>query len=58
MKTDLDALMLSNNLDAILVTGPGQHNPSMVYLTGGGHLTSADLIKILGEDAVLFYNPM
>ena len=58
MKTDLDILMQENNLDAILVTGPAQHNPAMVYLTGGGHLTNADLIKKRGEEAVLFYNPM
>ena len=58
MKTDLDTLMQHNQLDAILVTGPGQHNPAMVYLTGGGHLTNADLIKVRGKDAVLFYNPM
>jgi Xaa-Pro aminopeptidase len=58
MKTDLDALMQSNDLDALLVTGPAQHNPSMVYMTGGGHLTNADLIKKRGEQAVLFYNPM
>ena len=58
MKSDLDSLMQANELDAILVTGPGQHNPSMVYLTGGGHLTNADLIKKHGQEAVLFYNPM
>lgn len=58
MKTDLDALTKAQDLDAILVTGPAQHNPAMVYLTGGGHLTSADLIKPRGTDMVLFYNPM
>lgn len=58
MKNDLDALMQNNNLDAILVTGPGQHNPAMVYMTGGGHITNADLIKKRGEGAVLFYFPM
>jgi Xaa-Pro aminopeptidase len=58
MKSDIDALMQDYQLDAILVTGPGQHNPAMVYLTGGGHLTSADLIKKRGEEPVLFYNPM
>jgi Xaa-Pro aminopeptidase len=51
-------LMLERNLDAILVTGPAQHNPAMYYLTGGGHLTSADLIKPRGGEAVLYYNPM
>jgi len=58
MKNDLDALMHTNDLDALLITGPGQHNPAMVYLTGGGHLTNADLIKKRGEAAVLFHYPM
>jgi Xaa-Pro aminopeptidase len=58
MKTDLDRLMQERDLDAILVTGPAQHNPAMHYLTGGGHMTSADLIKPRGADPVLYYNPM
>ena len=58
MKTDIDALMENNNIDALLVTGPAQHNPPMYYLTGGGHLTHADLIKKRGEEPVLFYNSM
>ena len=58
MKSDLNALFNTHNLDAILVTGPAQHNPAMVYLTGGGHLTSADLIYPRGREPVLFYNPM
>lgn len=58
MKKDLDALMQAHNLDALLVTGPGRHNPAMVYLTGGTHLSSADLIKKRGAEPLLFYNPM
>lgn len=58
MKSDLDRLMHEKNIDAILVTGPAQHNPAMYYMTGGGHLTSADLIKARGKAPVLFYNPM
>ena len=58
MKTDLDALMRERGVDALLVTGPADHNPPMVYLTGGGHLTSADLVKKRGEPPVLFYNTM
>jgi Xaa-Pro aminopeptidase len=58
MKTDLDHFMQEKELDAILVTGPGQHNPSMVYMTGGCQLTNADLIKKRGEQAVLFHYPM
>ena len=51
MKTDLDALMQEKDLDAILITGPAQHNPAMVYMTGGGHVSSADLIKRRGHAA-------
>jgi Xaa-Pro aminopeptidase len=58
MKSDLNRLMKKNNLDAILVTGPAQHNPAMYYLTGGGHLTSAELIKAVDQEPVLYYNPM
>src|SRR3989337_3015346 len=58
MISDLDQLMQSLNLDAILVTGPAQHNPPMVYLTGGAHLTAGDLVKTVGEDAVLFFYSM
>ncbi len=58
MKSDLDALMQEKELDAILITGAAQHNPAMVYMTGGGHVSSADLIKRRGQPPVLFYNPM
>jgi len=58
MKSDLDRIMEAHNLDAMLVTGPAQHNPPMVYLTGGGHLTGGDLVKKRGEAPILFYNPM
>jgi Xaa-Pro aminopeptidase len=58
MKIDLDPLMRQNEIDAILVTGPAQHNPAMTYLTGGGHITQADLIQKAGEPAVLFHGMM
>jgi len=58
MKSDLDALMEERGLDALLVTGKGDHNPAMVYFTGGGHLTHADLIKLRSADPVLFCTPM
>ena len=58
MKQDIDQLMKEQNIDALLVTGPAQHNPPMVYLTGGAHLTKADLIKKRGSDPVLFHYPM
>lgn len=58
MKTDIDALMQSRNLDAILVVGHAEHNPPMYYLTGGGHVSHAALIKRKGEAPVLFCNDM
>ncbi len=58
MKTDIDALMQTNQLDAIWVMGGAQHNPAMAYLTGGGHMTNADLIKPRGQTATLFHAPM
>ena len=58
MKQDLDNLMQTNNLDALLIMGPGLHNPSMYYFTGGAHLTNADLIKKSGHEPILFHYPM
>ena len=48
MKSDLDAIMQANDIDVLLVVGPAQHNPAMFYLTGGGHITGADLFKKRG----------
>ncbi len=58
MKSDLDRLMKACEAAAILVTGAGMHNPAMVYLTGGGHMTSADLICKIGHKGFLFHYPM
>lgn len=58
MKNEIDSLMQNNNVDALLISGAGQHNPAMVYLTGGGHLTAADLIKKRGEKGILFHGSM
>ena len=58
MKSDLDAIMQEKGIDVLLVVGPGQQNPAMVYMTGGGHLTNADVIKKRGEPPVLFHASM
>ncbi len=58
MKNEIDERMLPQGVDALFVVGPAQHNPAMVYLTGGGHLTNADLIKKQGQPPVLFFNSM
>lgn len=58
MKSDLDALMQARDLDALLIFGDAEHNPSMYYFVGGGHVSSALLIKKAGEDPVLYCNDM
>jgi Xaa-Pro aminopeptidase len=58
MKSDLDKLMAQNNLDALLVTGMGTHNPAMVYLTGGGGFSHANLLKKQGQPPILFHYSM
>ena len=58
MKSDLDALMQARGLDAILIVGDAEHNPPMYYFVGGGHVSSALLIKKVGKEPVLFYNDM
>ena len=58
MKSDIDALMQARNMDALLILGSAEHNPPMYYLTGGGHISSALLLKKRGEAPTLFYNDM
>jgi len=58
MKSDIDALMQARNLDALLVLGNAEHNPPMYYLTGGGHISNAVLVKKRGEAPLLFCNDM
>ena len=58
MKSDFDVLMQARNLDAIIVFGNAEHNPPMRYLTGGGHVSHATLIKKRGGDATLFFGDM
>jgi len=58
MKSDLDALMQARSLDAVLVVGNAEHNPPMYYLTGGGHVSHATVIKKRGEEAAYFHNDM
>lgn len=45
-------------INALLVTGRADHNPAMVYLTGGAHLTAADILLKSGEKGMLFCNGM
>ena len=58
MKSDLDRLLKDNHAEALWITGPAQHNPPMVYLTGGGHMTQADVIQRVGQPPLLCHAPM
>ena len=58
MKSEIERLMVEDQIDLLWVTGPAFHNPAMVYVTGGGHVTQADFFKKRGEPGVLFYSPM
>jgi Xaa-Pro aminopeptidase len=58
MKSDIDTLMKERNLDALMILGNAEHNPPMYYLTGGGHVSKAVLIKKVGQPAVLYVNAM
>ena len=58
MKSDIDGMMKTRNLDAIIVFGNAEHNPPMTYLTGGGHVSHATLIKKRDEQAILFFGDM
>lgn len=58
MKSDLDQLLKEHQADALWITGPTQHNPAMVYLTGGGHMSHADVVKRAGEKAILCHASM
>jgi Xaa-Pro aminopeptidase len=50
--------MQARNLDGLLVIGNVEHNPPMTYLTGGGHVGNAVLLKKRGYEAFLFCNQM
>lgn len=50
--------MQARQLDALVVVGPGQHNPAMNYLAGGAFLTDAILIKKRGGPPLLFHRSM
>jgi Xaa-Pro aminopeptidase len=58
MKSDIDALMQARNLDAILILGNATYNPPMTYMTGGGHVNHAVLIKKRNSEGILFCNLM
>ena len=58
MKKDIDQLMQKHNVDVIWVSGAATNNPTMYYLTGGGHITNADLFYRAGKTPILMHGTM
>lgn len=58
MKNQIATFMAAEHVDALLVKGDAFHNPAMVYLTGGGHVTNGDLIQPRDGLATLICNDM
>ncbi|MEA4813253.1 MAG: M24 family metallopeptidase [Anaerolineaceae bacterium] len=58
MHQKLDQLMKDCGASALWITGPGHHNPSMVYFTGICHMTVADLFYMPGKEPVIICSPM
>ena len=58
MKSDIDSLMHTKNIDGIIIFGNAEHNPPMYYFTGGGHVSHATLIKKQGSEPILFHGDM
>ena len=58
MKQQIDYLMQQNEVDALWISGRGQHNAAMVYFTGIAHLTDADLFIIPGKTPTLCHGSM
>ena len=58
MKSDIDSIMQTRKLDALIIFGHAEHNPPMYYFTGGGHVSHATLIKKRGEAPTLFHADM
>lgn len=48
--------MKNNDIAAIFVTGPADHNPAMTYFTGRVHVSRGDLVIKPGQKPVLFHD--
>ena len=58
MQNELDRLMVTRGLDALVVSGKVLGNPPLVYLLNGARLTQALLIKKRGELPQLIVSPI
>ncbi|HUV15779.1 MAG TPA: Xaa-Pro peptidase family protein [Pelolinea sp.] len=55
MRSDLDAIMKEQNIDALWVMGAMNHNADMVYFTGVHEVKQADLFKQVGKPPVVYH---
>jgi len=55
MKTEIDELLKTNDIAALLITGAADHNPAMVYFTGLTHISHGDLVIKPYEKGILFH---
>ena len=55
MKEQIKTLMAQKKLDAILISGSREHNPSLTYFVGDAFFTHADVLVMKDRDPLLFY---
>ncbi len=58
MKQDLDRLMEERELNALVVAGKMNGNPTMYYMANGAKIISGHVIKRRGEQPVLLCSPI
>ena len=58
MKEQIKTLMAQKKLDAILISGSREHNPSLTYFVGDAFFTQADVLVMKDRDPLLFYRVM
>jgi len=58
MQCDLDQLMATRNLDAIVVSGKVAGNSPLIYMLNGARMTQALLVKKRGETPYIIASPI
>ena len=58
MQRDLDTLMATRDLDAIVVSGKVAGNSPLIYMLNGARMTQGLLIKKRGETSRLIASPI
>lgn len=58
MKSDIDALMRSRELDAILIAGGEGYSEVRDYMSNGAHITGGYIVKKLDSEPMIFVSGM